>query len=93
MTIAISCRAVGLELGGSAILRGVDLAVDAGWGLSTSMPVSSTKVVVTMKKISRMNTQSMSGEMSIPSDSSSCEKERKRLMIRLLPPRPFSGPA
>ena len=42
---------------------------EAACGLSTSTPVSSTNVVVTMKKINRINTQSISGEISIPVSS------------------------
>jgi hypothetical protein len=53
---------------------------DAACGLSTSTPVSSTKVVVTMKNSRRMKMQSISGEMSIPASASSLSELRKRLM-------------
>ena len=48
----------------------VQAVADAAEGLSTSIPVSSTKVVVTMKKIRRMNTMSINGEILMSVTSS-----------------------
>jgi hypothetical protein len=55
---------------------------EAACGLSTSTPVSSTKVVVTMKKMSRMKTMSIMADMSMPaSDPPSSPLSRKRPML------------
>ena len=58
---------------------------EAASGFSTSTPVSSTNTVVTMKKISRMNTMSISGEMLMSMASSAPMMDRRPLTM----PPPF----
>ena len=59
---------------------------EAASGFSTSTPVSSTNTVVTMKKINRMNTMSINGEMLISIASSASVIDR----LILTPPPPFA---
>jgi hypothetical protein len=54
---------------------------EAAWGLSTSVPVSSTNTVVTMKKINKMKTMSINGE-TLMSETSSASTMALRYLMR-----------